>query len=553
MPSIVPGYEYDIFISYRQKDNKYDGWVTEFVDHLKRELEATFKEDISVYFDINSHDGLLETHDVTASLKDKLKCLIFIPVISQTYCDPKSYAWQNELCVFNKSSKEDPFGREIRLANKNIASRILPVKIHNLDIEDKLLVEKELGGILRAVDFIYTEAGINRPLKPNDNKNDNQYKTDYRNQLNKLANAIKEIIGSIKNPSAVNSIPSVIITSHPRNLTSNPEAYEWFKKSEFRLTPEDNCDIDSCIIFLKKAIEADASFALAHAELSKAYSFKHYFFDPNGRYDEKAYVEAEKALYLNPDLAEGFFAKAYCSWTFQNKFPHEKVIGEYKKAISLKPDLDEAYHYLGVVYMHVGLRQESIDMIEKAIHINPDNKIASLDLISCFYFGGIKSDLQKVVDLYQHIPDHLISPMRASYWAVSLITLNRLAEAESILLAFIKRVPSDLFINSAFAVLLAYKEDSQGALIKIEYCEGSNLNTGHYHHAVYNLALAYTLLGNYQESVYKLIWVAENGFPNYTFFRNDHLLKSLHQFKPYEELLKRLKKSWNKFRQIAGE
>jgi len=25
MTSIVPGYEYDIFISYRQKDNKYDG------------------------------------------------------------------------------------------------------------------------------------------------------------------------------------------------------------------------------------------------------------------------------------------------------------------------------------------------------------------------------------------------------------------------------------------------------------------------------------------------------------------------------------------------
>ena len=77
MPSLIPGFEYDIFISYRQKDNKYDGWVTEFVDHLNRELESTFKEDISVYFDINPHDGLLETHDVDASLEDKLKCLIF--------------------------------------------------------------------------------------------------------------------------------------------------------------------------------------------------------------------------------------------------------------------------------------------------------------------------------------------------------------------------------------------------------------------------------------------------------------------------------------------
>jgi hypothetical protein len=61
MASLIPGFEYDIFISYHQKDNKYDGWVTEFVDNLKGELESTFKEEISVYFDINPHDGLLET------------------------------------------------------------------------------------------------------------------------------------------------------------------------------------------------------------------------------------------------------------------------------------------------------------------------------------------------------------------------------------------------------------------------------------------------------------------------------------------------------------
>ena len=32
MPSTIQGYEYDIFISYRQKDNKGDRWVSEFVE-----------------------------------------------------------------------------------------------------------------------------------------------------------------------------------------------------------------------------------------------------------------------------------------------------------------------------------------------------------------------------------------------------------------------------------------------------------------------------------------------------------------------------------------
>ena len=224
MASIVPGFEYEIFISYRQKDNKYDGWVTEFVDNLKRELEATFKEDVNVYFDINPHDGLLETHNVNASLKEKLKCLVFIPIISQTYCDPKSFAWQHEFAAFNKLAKEDQFGRDIKLNDRNVASRILPVKIHDLDAEDKKLLENELGGMLRAIEFIYKELGVNRPLKPKDNRNENQNKTDYRNQVNKIANAIKEIIGGLKNPTS--SIEKPDIKDSINISKSNPESFE---------------------------------------------------------------------------------------------------------------------------------------------------------------------------------------------------------------------------------------------------------------------------------------------------------------------------------------
>jgi TolB-like protein len=198
MSSIFEGYNYDIFISYRQKDNKHDGWVTEFVSQLKGELEATFKEDISIYFDENPSDGLLETHSVDKSLEGKLKCLIFIPIISQTYCDSKSFAWQNEFCAFNKLAKEDQFGRDIKLTSGNVASRILPIKIHDLDLEDKTLLENELGGVLRCIEFIYKEAGVNRPLKPNDDGKENLNKTHYVNQVNKVANAVKEIISALK-------------------------------------------------------------------------------------------------------------------------------------------------------------------------------------------------------------------------------------------------------------------------------------------------------------------------------------------------------------------
>jgi TolB-like protein/Tfp pilus assembly protein PilF len=199
MASLVPEFEYDIFISYRQKDNKGDKWVSEFVEALKIELESTFKEEISVYFDINPHDGLLETYDVDASLKEKLRCLIFIPVISRTYCDPKSFAWQHEFMSFVETTQKDQFGLKVTLPNGYVTNRVLPVRIHDLDPADIRLCESVLGGMLRGVDFVYKSAGVNRPLRVNeDHPQDNLNKTYYRDQINKVANAIDEIFQGLK-------------------------------------------------------------------------------------------------------------------------------------------------------------------------------------------------------------------------------------------------------------------------------------------------------------------------------------------------------------------
>ena len=199
MPSIIPDYEYDIFISYRHNDNR-SSWVTDFVNALQEELAATIKAPLSIYFDSNPYDGLLETHNVDKSLEGKLKCLIFIPIISQTYCDTKSFAWQNEFCAFNRLMLQDELGRDIKLGNGNVASRILPVTIHNLGEEDIRTIETELQSKLRYIPFIYKSPGINRALRPEDQREDNIGRLSYRDQLNKLANALKEIMDAIKQP-----------------------------------------------------------------------------------------------------------------------------------------------------------------------------------------------------------------------------------------------------------------------------------------------------------------------------------------------------------------
>ena len=69
------------------------------------------------------------------------------------------------------------------MSNGNVAGRLLPIKIHDLDAADNAFLEPELGGVLRSIEFIYRSPGVNRPLTRSDKKKENSTKTFYRDQV----------------------------------------------------------------------------------------------------------------------------------------------------------------------------------------------------------------------------------------------------------------------------------------------------------------------------------------------------------------------------------
>lgn len=335
MPSIFPEFEYDIFVSYRHNDNKYDGWVTEFVEKLNQELDATLKDKLSIYFDKNPKEGLQDTHHVDQSIHEKIKALIFIPIISQTYCDTNSFAWKQEFKVFKNSSEADRLGRSVKLTNGNFASRILPIKIHDIDVDDVKLLESELSGSLRSIDFIYRAAGVNRSLRPVDDDLDASASPIlYRNQINKLANAIKEIIQGIKlkergesPPVSVHDltarqiVPSTFTTSLPAAIKvqiidrQRPSVYlAWtsndlkeqreemaiiLQKAGFNVLPATDCPADDDA-FKKKVTEALSQCSCSLHILSGEYG-RRFESDDDLSFPQYQFLEAKKRIDTNDD------------------------------------------------------------------------------------------------------------------------------------------------------------------------------------------------------------------------------------------------------------
>ena len=170
MSTIIPGYDCDIHISYRFNDNKYDGWVTEFVEKLWQELGATLKDKLSIYFDKSPEEDRKPFYEENTLVPRPIKSLIFIPDRFPNLLRYQFQVWKEEFKGFQYRCKNDRIGAIGEITNGNMASRVIPVKIHDIDKDDVKLLESELAGALRSIDFIYREEGVNRPLRPADDE-----------------------------------------------------------------------------------------------------------------------------------------------------------------------------------------------------------------------------------------------------------------------------------------------------------------------------------------------------------------------------------------------
>jgi serine/threonine protein kinase len=90
--------------------------------------------------------------------------------------------------------------------------------------------------------------------------------------------------------------------------SANAAAYDAYMRGKVNVSSENPDDNEAAIKLFEQAVAADPTFAAAYAELARAYSIKARFFAPvpeKKKLNEEAEVDVEKALALDPNLAEG--------------------------------------------------------------------------------------------------------------------------------------------------------------------------------------------------------------------------------------------------------
>jgi len=282
---------------------------------------------------------------------------------------------------------------------------------------------------------------------------------------------------------------------------------------------------------------------VAQAELAIACAWQSFLFAPEDKqWQEKAFVAVEKALSLDPDLAEAHLARGRLLWTPANHFPHEAALREFRRALASNPNLDEAHHQLALIYIHIGLLDKAQVEAQNAVAINPSNTPARYRVGEAMLF---QARYNEALTVFEGTPKGFNPSVKGSETAWALFQLGRRQEAAAKIDESLKSHPEDT--AGAFAgmqaILLAAAGNTREAERKIQDAAAKRAY-GHFHHTAYNLGSAYAILNRPHEAVRWLQIAVETGFACYPMFERDPNLNPIRADTEFLALMARLKHQW---------
>ena len=326
----------------------------------------------------------------------------------------------------------------------------------------------------------------------------------------------------------------------------NGAAYDDYLRGLFHEERQTLADNDRAIALFTQAVAEDPGFAAAYAQLALTYAHRTFYFVPRDTQPkERAFAAVEKALILDPGLAENHLARGILLWTHDNHFPHAQAAAEQRQALLLNPNLDEAHEQLALIYLHVGLLDRASAESQRAVAINPLNNLARYRAAIALLY---QCRFAPALDALEQLP-RSGNRMWNYQYAWVLFHLGRKREAAAAVEAAVKERPEGEggLLASMQAMMAADAGDAAGAEAHVRSAVDQGRGFGHFHHTAYGIASAYALLGRPEPAVRWLRTAEEEGFPCYPLFASDPVLNRVRRDPAFVAMLADLKTRFERF------
>src|SRR5712692_682587 len=111
-----------------------------------------------------------------------------------------------------------------------------------------------------------------------------------------------------------------------------------------------------------------------------------------------------------------------------------------RRAVALNPNLDDAHHRLGNIYLHIGLLDKAIEELRKTLAISPRDDNALWRLGSVYALKGQYDEAFKIV---KQADIESNSPFWHYEFAMILLYLGRTDSALAVIRAYLQAHPED--------------------------------------------------------------------------------------------------------------
>ena len=170
-----------------------------------------------------------------------------------------------------------------------------------------------------------------------------------------------------------------------KKATENPEAHRLYLLGRYHLDKFTEADVTAAVDYFNQALQLDPGFALAYCGLADAYGEKAGNAMPSREAWAKQKTFAQKALVLDPDLAQAHLSLGIA---LGGSFDWVGAKNEFDRALELNPNLPYAYDASGWLLTIFGRSDQAVEKEKKALELDPLNPSWNDGLGWCLYWAG---------------------------------------------------------------------------------------------------------------------------------------------------------------------
>ena len=176
-----------------------------------------------------------------------------------------------------------------------------------------------------------------------------------------------------------------------KRYTDSSEAYEQYLRGRYYWNKRDETGLRNGIKFFKAAEEKDPNYALAFSGLADSYALLGDIgVVPPSQEMAKAKAAAERAVAIDPNLAEGYTSRAFVKLAFDWDWLGAEA--DFKKALELNPKYPTAHQWYASYLVQMGKFDLAKQEIEQAQQLDPLSPIISSNAGYYSYLQGRYDD-----------------------------------------------------------------------------------------------------------------------------------------------------------------